>query len=42
MMDQKTIAWLKSSFGIWIKKRYFLDSAISIPLMNIKKQASFH
>ncbi len=40
-MDQKTIAWLRSSFGIWIKKRFecFLDFATSIPLMNIKKQA---
>ncbi|EPZ68152.1 hypothetical protein N200_01805 [Helicobacter pylori UM065] len=35
---------MKSSFGIWIKKRFecFLDFEISIPLMKTKKQASFH
>ncbi|PUD74574.1 hypothetical protein C2R64_07095 [Helicobacter pylori] len=32
------MAWLKPSFDIWIKKRYFLDFAIGIPSTSIKSK----
>ncbi|EJB83000.1 hypothetical protein HPHPH6_0204 [Helicobacter pylori Hp H-6] len=41
ILIERAIAWLKPSFDIWTKKRYFLDFAISIPLTKIKKASGF-
>ncbi|NHB14148.1 hypothetical protein D2C76_04395 [Helicobacter pylori] len=41
ILIERAIVWLKSSFDIWIKKRYFLDFVIGIPLMKMRKASGF-
>ncbi|QEF42870.1 hypothetical protein D2C73_07800 [Helicobacter pylori] len=40
---KKAIVWLKSSFDIWIKKRFecLLDFAINIQLIKMRKASRF-